>query len=161
MRLLVALRSGTVQRNPLLFMRSAALCAGLRQSGRNALSLYPALIPQRASAPRKRDRATIGRPWRDCAFSFSAKMSMPSVCRFAAEGRSFTQRPKQPSTPGASPGVFFFSCSGDAIRRPARASARRGRTKKHSAISTQQSAKPREKSHVSGALVCQDVLFRD
>jgi len=34
--------------------RSAALRAGLRQSGRNLFLLFPALIPQRASAPGKR-----------------------------------------------------------------------------------------------------------
>jgi hypothetical protein len=37
---------------------------GLQQQGRIFFFAYPALIPQRGSAPRKCDRATIGRPWR-------------------------------------------------------------------------------------------------
>jgi hypothetical protein len=47
------------------FRRSALLRAGLRRREGAFFLAYPALIPQRASAPSETYRATIGRPWRD------------------------------------------------------------------------------------------------
>ena len=48
----------------------ALRCAarGPAAQGRGLFFAYPALIPQRASAPRKRDRAITNRPWRDWVF---------------------------------------------------------------------------------------------
>jgi hypothetical protein len=68
--------------------------------------------------------------------SFSAKMSMPSVCRLRAQeyaqvatlkGRSSTEGNQTPRHP-ASRRVSSFFMQGGAIRRPAGASARRGCT---------------------------------
>ena len=51
---------GSVEREALA--RSATLRAGLRQRGKDLFFRYPALISQRASAPRKRGRARLFRP---------------------------------------------------------------------------------------------------
>ncbi len=80
---------------------------------------YPALISQRASAPRKRDRATIGRPWRDwCILAFRRRCPCGAYAGCGLAKAALSPKASTPSTPGASPGVLFFSCSGNAIRRP-------------------------------------------
>jgi hypothetical protein len=59
--------------------------------------------------------------------SFSAEMSMRAYAACGPERAAhLPEEPPPLDTRALRPGVFFFSCSGDGIRRPARASGRRG-----------------------------------
>jgi len=71
--------------------------------------LYPALIPQRASAPRQRDRANTIRPWRDwCILAFGGDVDAEHIQVAALKGPLFPRRRTHTSTPGAAPGVSSF-----------------------------------------------------